>query len=142
MADRDSILDLRVRTTWKRGPATGSDGAVLISYTEFTPDTLRDLPQIYFIAERLRKACMELEGAIGVTTYWQFFKGRAGSVSAWTDEAALRQFVSLPYHLEIMRRYRSRGSLRAIEWRANSFDLRRAFREGQRSLDEGKGRQR
>ena len=32
---------------------------------------------------------------------------------AWEDEAALRRFIALPYHLDIMRRYRSRGSLRA-----------------------------
>lgn len=142
MIDRDSALDFRLRTTWKRGPAANTDGSVLISYTEFTPKSMRDLPRIYLAAERLRKACSELEGAIGVTTYWQLFRRRGGSVSVWEDEAALRRFVSLPYHLEIMRRYRSRGSLRAVDWSADSFDLGQAFREGQRSLDEGKGKRR
>jgi len=139
---RDSLLDTRVRTSWKRGPAAGSAGPVLISYTEFTPHTLRDLPAIYFAAERLRRACTGLAGAVGVTTYWQLLRGRAGSVSAWRDEAALRSFVALPFHVEIMRRYRSRGSLRAISWETDSIDLRAAFAEGQRALDEGKGRQR
>ena len=69
-------------------------------------------------------------------------RGRGGSVSAWEDEAALRSFVSLPFHVEIMRRYRGRGSLRAFDWEAESFDLGAAFAEGQRALDEGKGRQR
>ena len=41
--NRDSILDLRLWTSWKRGPADGSPGPVLISYTEFAPHTLRDL---------------------------------------------------------------------------------------------------
>jgi hypothetical protein len=141
MIARNSIRDFRVRTTWKRGPAAGSnEGPVLISYTEFTPHTLRDLPRIYFAAERLRQACTELEGAVGVTTYWQLFKRRAGSVSVWEDEAALRRFVALPFHVEIMRRYRSRGSLRAVEWRADSFDLAAAFDEGERALDRGEGR--
>jgi hypothetical protein len=131
----DSLSDLRVRTSWKRGPAAESDGPYLVSYTEFTPDTLRDVPRIYRAAERLRREIAELEGAVGVTTYWQPFRGRAGSVSAWEDEAALRRFVSLPFHVEIMRAYRSRGSLRAVDWTASSLDLRAAFREGQRGLD-------
>jgi hypothetical protein len=140
--NRDSILDFRLRTTWKRGPAAESAAPFLISYTEFTPHTMRDVPAIYFAAERLRSACAELEGAVGVTIYWQLFRRRLGSVSVWQSEAALRRFVSLPFHVEIMRRYRSRGSLRAVDWQAESFDLRAAFDEGQRALDEGKGRQR
>jgi hypothetical protein len=140
--NRDSILDFRVRTTWKRGPAAELAGPFLVSYTEFTPHTMRDIPEIYFAAERLRNACTELEGAVGVTTYWQLFRRRGGSLSVWEDEAALRRFVSLPFHLEIMRQYRSRGSLRAVDWRVESFDLRAAFDAGQRALDEGKGRQR
>jgi hypothetical protein len=137
--NRNSILDFRVRTTWKRGPAAESDGPFLISYTEFTPHAMRDVPAIYFAAERLRSACAELEGAVGVTTYWQLFRRRIGSVSVWESEAALRGFVSLPYHLEIMRRYRSRGTLRAISWQADSFNLRAAFDQGQRTLDGGRG---
>lgn len=131
-----SILDFRVRTSWKRGPAADSNGPLLVSYTEFTPHTMRDVPAIYFAAERLRKACTELEGAVGVTTYWQLFRRRGGSVSVWEDEAALRRFVSLPYHVEIMRRYRTRGSVRAIDWRAGTFHLADAFRSGQEALDE------
>lgn len=138
----DSILDSRLRTTLKRGPAADSAGPILISYTEFTPHAMRDLPAIYFAAEQLRGACGDLEGAVGVATYWQVLRRRAGSISAWESEAALRRFVALPFHLEIMRRYRSRGSLRAVEWWAESFALRAAFGEGQRALDQGKGRQR
>ncbi|HEX3175013.1 MAG TPA: hypothetical protein VHQ43_12450 [Solirubrobacterales bacterium] len=137
-----SILDVRARTTWKRGPAADSVGPFLISYTEFTPHTMRDLPAIYFAAERLRDECSELDGAVGVTTYLQLLRRRAGSVSAWEDEAALRRFVALPFHVEIMRKYRSRGSLRAIDWQAERFDLKAAFAEGQQALDEGRGRQR
>jgi hypothetical protein len=138
--DRNSILDLRVRTTWKRGPAADLSGPLLISYTEFTPHTMRDIPAIYFAAEQLRKACTELAGAVGVTTYWQLLRRRGGSVSAWEDEAALRRFVALPFHVEIMRKYRTRGSLRAIDWQTDSFDLTRTFHDGQVALDQGKGR--
>jgi hypothetical protein len=139
---RDSLLDFRVWMPWKRGPAAGSAGPFLISYTEFTPQTMRDIPAIYVAAKRLRKACAELEGAVGLTVYWQLLRRRGGSVSVWESEAALRRFVSLPFHVEIMRRYRPRGSLRAIDWQADSFGLRAAFADGQRALDAGQGRQR
>lgn len=130
-------LDIRVRTPWKRGPAAEAPGPFLISYTEFTPHSLRDVPGIYRAAERLRKAIAELEGAVGVNIYWQFRERRGGSLSVWEDEAALRRFVSLPFHLEVMRRYRNRGSLRAISWQAESFGPRAALAEGQRALDDG-----
>lgn len=138
----DRVFDFRLRTTWKRGPAADFASPFLISYTEFTPNALRDVPAIYFVAEQLRDACAELEGAVGVTTYWQLFRRRGGSVSVWEEEAALRRFVSLPFHVEIMRRFRTRGSLRALDWPAEEFRLRAAFREGQKALDDGKGRQR
>ena len=138
--NRISILDARVRAIWKRGPAAASSGPFLISYTEFTPHTLRDLPRIAVAALRLRRACAELEGAVGLTLYWQLFRRRGGSVSVWEDEAALRRFVALPYHVEIMCRYRTRGSLRAIDWHADSFELATAVGKGQRALDEGGGR--
>lgn len=141
MREGAEIHDFRVRTTWKRGPSAEMSGPLLVSYTEFTPHTMRDVPAIYFAAERLRKACSGLEGAVGVTTYWQLFRRRLGSLSAWEDDDALRRFVALPFHIEVMRTYRDRGSLRAIDWQAESFDLRTAFVEGQRALDEGKGRQ-
>ena len=132
----DSLSDLRVRTNWKRGPAAGSSGPFLVSYTEFTPETLRDVPRIYRAAERLRREISKLEGAVGVTTYWQLFRGRVGSLSAWEDEAALRRFVALPFHLETMSAFRSRGSLRAIDWTTGSLSLGAALRKGQRGLDE------
>lgn len=135
--NRDSVLDFKLRTIWKRGVAAESGGPFLVSYTEFTPQTMGDLPAIYLAAERLRRECAKLEGAVGLTIYWQLFKRRGGSVSVWQSEEALRRFVSLPFHLEIMRRYRSRGSLRAISWHAETFSLGAAFGEGQRALDGG-----
>lgn len=131
--------DLRAWTRWRRGPAAGQADSLLVSYTEFTPHTMRDLPAIYLAARRLRHACAELEGAVGVTVYWQIFRRRVGSISAWEDEASLGRFVSLPLHLEIMGRYRERGNLRATSWKTDSFDLSAAFEEGIRALDEGPG---
>lgn len=117
------------------GPAAGSEGPFLISYTEFTPHTLRDVPRIHLAAERLRKECATLEGAVGVLAYWQLLRRRVGSLSAWEDEEALRRFIRLPYHLDIMREFRARGTLRAAKWRSRSFELAPAFADGQAQLD-------
>jgi hypothetical protein len=126
----------RWRTPWRRGTAHEHRGEFLVSYTEFTPDTLLDLPRIYLAAERLRRACAGLEGAVGLTLYWQPHHRRGGSLSAWTDKDSLRRFVALPYHLEIMRRYRTRGTVRSAEWLASSLDVEEALARGQRTLDD------
>ena len=128
-------VDLRVRTTWKRGPAAGAGGPLLVSFTLFTPLTLRAAPQIYLAAERLRSAIAELDGAVGVATWWQPLRRRGGSLSAWTDADALRRFVALPYHREIMRRYRPRGTVRATTWEADALDLAAGFRRGLAALE-------
>ncbi|HET9154032.1 MAG TPA: hypothetical protein VFN85_07950 [Solirubrobacterales bacterium] len=135
------ILDLAARTRWKRGRAGERDGSALVSYTEFRPRSLRDMPAIYRASERLRDEGVRLEGAIGIVTYWQPFRRCVGSLSFWTGEDALRRFVSLPFHVEIMRAYRDRGRLRAVSWRTDDLRLRPAFARGRRALSEGMGRQ-
>jgi heme-degrading monooxygenase HmoA len=132
-----SILDRCLRTRWREGRVAAPPGPLLLSYTEFTPRTLRDLPAVYRAAVRLRAALAELPGSVGVTLWWQPFRRRAGSVSAWESEAALRAFVALPHHVEIMRRYRERGTLRAATWREDRLDLRAALARGRRTLDAG-----
>jgi hypothetical protein len=129
--------NFRLRTPWKRGSAADWTGTLLVSYTEFTWKTPFDVPGIYLAAERLRRECAGLDGAVGVSLHWQPLRGRGGSVSAWTDEAALRRFVSLPFHLEVVRRYRDRGALRATTWEVDSLDVSAAFAHGQGVLDEG-----
>lgn len=132
---RGALLDIRVRTGWKRGPACTVRGPLLVSFTVFVPKTVRDIPRIYVAAERLREACRELEGAAGVATWWQPLRRRVGSLSAWESEDALRRFIALPYHREIMRRYRRRGTVIGTRWHVEAFDLRTAFRDGFRSID-------
>ncbi len=123
-------MDGLVRTSWKRGPAAGESGPLLVSFTLFTPLTFRSAPQVYLAAERLKTAIAELEGAVGVATWWQPLRRRGGSLSAWSDAAALRRFVALPYHVEIMRRYRPRGTVRATTWDTDALDLAAALRRG------------
>lgn len=128
--------DLTVRTRWRSGPASASPGPFFISYTEFTPSHPADVVGIYIAARRLMAESAELEGAVGLTTYWRLRRWQGGSLSVWERPEALRGFVGLPFHVEIMRKYRTRGTVRSAGWWSDSFDLGRAFYVGQANLAE------
>jgi hypothetical protein len=126
-----AFLDLSLRRRWKAGPAADAPGPFLFSFTQFTPHRVRDLPAIWLAAERLSGELVEIEGACGVLVYFRPGRRSVGSLSAWTGEAALARFVSLPYHREIMRRYRPRGlPLRSAKWWAEELRVDSALREG------------
>ena len=111
-----SLVDLRVRTPWKQGPVRAREDRLLFSYTEFAPHSVRDWPEIALSARRLRALWPHLPGAVGMTLYLQPLRLRGGSLSVWESEDALRGFVGLPLHVEIMRRFRDRGALRSFSW--------------------------
>jgi len=48
--------------------------------------------------------------------------GRGGSVSVWASDEDLDRFVGLPHHVDIMRRYGDRGTVRSTTWTAERFD--------------------
>ena len=48
--------------------------------------------------------------------------GYSGSVSVWASEEDLERFISLPHHVDIMRRYGDRGTVRSTTWTADRFD--------------------
>jgi hypothetical protein len=131
---RVALRDLRVRTGWRAGVATDSR-PVLLSYTEFRFDTVRDLPRIYLAARRLGALAADLEGAAGLTVYWQPLRGRVGSLSAWTGRDALQGFVALSEHVEVMRRYRGRGEVRSATWWTDAMDVHASLNRGQRAVD-------
>lgn len=113
---------------------------MLISFTEYRPYALTDLPGIARAADRLTDLALEIEGAVGLTTYFQPRRLCVGSLSAWTDEDALREFIAIPYHVTIMKRYRDRGHLRASRWSSDTVAIGAAFVEGERRVDAGEGR--
>jgi hypothetical protein len=125
-------LDM-LRTRWQQGPAAGEVGPVIISCTEYRFNRSRGQPGILTAGTRLRRQLCELQGATGVSVYTRLLKRTVGSVSTWKSEAELRRFVSLPYHVKIMRRYRTRGCLRSATWTTERFALAEAFREGRRT---------
>ena len=111
-----------VRTRWRSGPDASTDGSVLVSMTDFTSDTFRDLPGIARAGFELRRAWPQLEGAIGMWLWAEPLARRTGSVSVWSSEEALRRFVRWPAHTAIMRKYRGRGAIRATTWWAENVD--------------------
>ncbi|MFC7529767.1 hypothetical protein [Actinoplanes sp. GCM10030250] len=104
-----------LRTRWIPGPAV-TGGPVLISVTDFRADRRRDLPRIYQAGLQLRRDWPLLEGAVGMWLWTAPGQGRCGSVSVWSGETAMYQFVARPDHVRIMRRYRDRGNVRATTW--------------------------
>ncbi|MBC6463927.1 hypothetical protein HKK74_00215 [Actinomadura alba] len=123
-----------LRSPWRAGPAAQADGPVLVSVTDFTARRLLDLPGIARAGYRLRRDWPELEGAVGMWLWTSPLERRTGSVSVWTDEKALRGFVKSPLHVDIMRKYRRRGSIRAMTWPAERSDLAEVWRASRRRL--------
>jgi hypothetical protein len=117
-------------TRWTPGPARESSGPVVISVTDFRPDHLRDTPRVVAVGLRLRLGWYAMRGAVGLRLWSLPLARRSGSISVWTSEDDLLGFVRLPAHVAIMRRYRSRGTLRSVTWTAERFEhaevLRRA----------------
>jgi len=108
-------------TRWTPGPAAGAQDGVLISVTDFTTARLRHSPDIIRSGLRLRKGWFAISGAIGLWLWSLPLVSRSGSISVWHSDEDLRRFVALPLHVEIMKRNRSRGSLRSTSWQSEDF---------------------
>ncbi|MFC5746082.1 hypothetical protein [Actinomadura rugatobispora] len=122
-----------LRSAWTPGPAD-AHGHVLVSVTEFTADHLWDMPRIYRAGTRLTRLWPTLEGAVGHWLWLEPLRRRSGSVSLWESDQAMRNFVKLPVHLQIMRAFRDRGSLRSTTWTADDPELSDTWRQASEFL--------
>jgi hypothetical protein len=86
---------------------------VLISVTDFRADRRRDLPGVLRAGGRVRRALPQLPDAVGMWLWTEPWRGRCGSVSVWRDETVRYHFVGRADYVEIMRRYRDRGSIKS-----------------------------
>lgn len=123
-----------LRAPWRPGPAAGADGPVLISVTDFRLTSARDLPGAYLAAMRLHRAWPDLQGAVGLWLWGQPLRRRSGAVSVWQDQEALRDFVTWPVHVAIMRKYRPAGKLTSTSWQAERFVPAEVWRSAKRHL--------
>jgi len=137
LASGASPLDFRLHNAWQRGRSADQSGPVLISFTEYRPHVVLDLFDINREGNILADMLVDIDGAVGVMTYLQPRWLRGGSLSVWRTEEAMRKFIRLPYHVEIMKAYRSRGVLRATRWWADGFAIGKALAEGQSRVEAG-----
>ncbi|MFJ8751907.1 hypothetical protein ACIREO_21625 [Streptomyces sp. NPDC102441] len=106
------------KTSWTYGPAAhGIDpgSAVVVSVTEFVTHRPWGTPAVAVEGLRLRRNWPQMPGAVAVLLWADtgLRLNRSGSVTVWTDEAALTRFVAHPDHMRIVRAFRGRGVMRA-----------------------------
>lgn len=126
----------RIWLPWQAGPEADTTGPVLVSLTDFTMRSLRFLPEIATTGIRLSLGWYGIPGAVGVSQWADLVHRRTGSLSVWTDEAALRRWVGLPLHIRTIRRNRDRGTLRTMTWSTDTVDRTALRAEAARRLDD------
>lgn len=108
----------------------------MISMTQYTTRHARDIPAIWRASEELGDQLARIEGAVGVLTYFRPVRRQVGSLSIWVDGKGLAEFMGLPDHVRIMRKYRPRGlPIRSAKWWADDLDVGAAMMASLRLLD-------
>jgi hypothetical protein len=108
-------------TRWIPGPEAAADRDVMISVTDYSPRQLRHTAGVYLTGMRLRMGWYAMPGAVGLWLWALPWARRSGAISVWRTDADLRRFVRLPLHIDVMRRYRDRGTLTSTSWSAEEF---------------------
>lgn len=116
------------------GPEEGTAGPVHVSLTEFRAHAWRDLPSMGWTAVGLRAGWYGLPGAVGLYLWADVPRRCVGSLSVWTNAAHLRRWIGLPRHVEVMRRYKPRGTTRSTQWTSETFDRSVVLREAKGHL--------
>jgi hypothetical protein len=109
-------------TPWMPGPVDPGDAPVVVSVTKFSAHHRRVLPGVAANGLRMRMGWYGMSGAVGMWLWVLPTAGRSGSVSVWASEEDLERFISLPHHVDIMRRYGDRGTIQSTMWTADRFD--------------------
>jgi len=109
-------------TPWMPGPVDPGDAQVVVSVTEFSAHHRRVLPGVAANGLRMRMGWYGMSGAVGMWLWVLPIAGCSGSISVWASEEDLERFISLPHHVDIMRRYGDRGAVRSTTWTADRFD--------------------
>jgi hypothetical protein len=111
-----------LRSRWIAGPAAAQPGPLVAALTDFRMNRLIDLPGIALRGLSLSRLWPELPGAVGMWLWTDPATRRVGSVSVWRAEGDLQEFVRLRAHVQIMREYRRRGTLRSRTWQIDALD--------------------
>lgn len=111
-----------LRSRWIAGPAAEHPGPLVAALTDFRMDRALDLPGIARRARSLSRLWPTLPGAVGMWLWADLAHRRVGSLSVWTGEDDLHEFVRLRAHVQIMREYRQRGTLQSRTWKVDGLD--------------------
>jgi len=109
-------------TPWMPGPAEANGAPILVSVTDFHADQRRELLGVALHGGRMRMGWYGMQGAIGLWLWSLPVNSRSGSISVWASEDDLERFIGLPHHVDIMKRYGPRGTVRSTRWQADTFD--------------------
>lgn len=116
-----AALTVPLLTPWMPGPVDSGDCPVVVSVTDFQTHHRRELPAVAARGLRMRMGWYAMPGAIGLWLWSLPATARSGSISVWAGEDDLERFITLPHHVDIMRRYGPRGTVRATTWKADAF---------------------
>ncbi|MGN9837503.1 hypothetical protein ACTMTI_05205 [Nonomuraea sp. H19] len=111
-----------LRSRWIAGPAAAQPGPLVAALTDFRTNRILDLPGIARRGRSLSRLWPTLPGAVGMWLWTDLATRRVGSLSVWRDEGDLQEFVRLRAHVQIMREYRHRGTLRSRIWQIDTLD--------------------
>jgi heme-degrading monooxygenase HmoA len=111
-----------LRSRWIAGPAAEQPGPLVAALTDFRANRALDLPGIARRGLSLSRLWPGLPGAVGMWLWVDLGTRRCGSLSVWRDEDDLQGFVRLREHVQIMRAYRHRGTLRSRTWEIGTLD--------------------
>ncbi|WP_433257760.1 hypothetical protein ACQPYK_21445 [Streptosporangium sp. CA-135522] len=111
-----------LRSRWIAGPEAERPGPLVAALTDFRMNRTLDLPGIARRGLSLGRLWPTLPGAVGMWLWADVVNRRVGSLSVWRGEDDLQEFVRLRAHVQIVREYRHRGTLRSRTWQIDALD--------------------
>jgi hypothetical protein len=120
---RDALIG-PVLTPWMTGPEhhRHAQSPVVVSVTEYRAHRYRVLPAASAHGLRMGLGWYAMEGAVGLRLWSLPGTRRGGSISVWRNDDDLERFINLPHHVDIMRRYGTRGTVRSEKWTMQKFE--------------------
>jgi len=107
---------------WKNGPAAGA-GRGFVSVTCSKVHSPLTLPSLSMTAWRLRQHHWpSTPGGVRVRSAVDLRRMRAWTVSLWTSEQALREFLRSPQHRAVVSPFVGKISIEHLGWTTDRFD--------------------
>jgi hypothetical protein len=117
------------------------DGDVVVLASRLRLRKLRDVPSFLREALAIRRQVLRSRGALGVSLLAQPRRKTFWTLSAWTDDRAIEQFVVAEPHQTTMKKYHERlADAHFVTWVTNAAILPRPRTNARELWNEGKHR--